>query len=62
VIDELDFATHEQTLIDEMPKYFPKASCEFYERELRERVRNYKQIVLKELKLDEPIQDEEDEE
>lgn len=51
VIDELDFATHEQTLIDEMPKYFPKASCEFYERELRERVRNYKQIVLKELKL-----------
>jgi hypothetical protein len=52
VIDELDFATHEQTLINEMPKYFPKASCEFYERELRERVRNYKQIVLKELKLD----------
>lgn len=60
VIDELDFATHEQTLIDEMPKYFPKASCEFYERELRERVRNYKQIVLKELKMkaeDEPAQD-----
>lgn len=55
VIDELDFSTHEQTLIDEMPKYFPKASCEFYERELRERVRNYKQIVLKELKL-EPIE------
>ena len=59
VIDELDFATHEQTLVDEMPKYFPKASCEFYERELRERVRNYKQIVLKELKLDEPDQDDE---
>jgi hypothetical protein len=57
VIDELDFATHEQTLIDEMPKYFPKASCEFYERELRERIRNYKQIVLKELKLNEPTQD-----
>jgi hypothetical protein len=49
VIDELDFATHEQTLIDELPKYFSNASCEFYERELRERVRNYKQIVLKEL-------------
>jgi len=57
VIDELDFATHEQTLIDEMPKYFPKESCEFYERELRERVRNYTQIVLKELKMDEPTQD-----
>ena len=57
VIDELDFATHEQTLIDEMHKYFPKASCEFYERELRKRVRNYKQIVLKELKLDELTKD-----
>lgn len=66
VIDELDFATHEQTLIDEMPKYFPKASCEFYERELRERVRNYKQIVLKELKMteaeEEPTQDDVQEE
>ena len=60
VIDELDFAAHEQTLIDEMPTYFPKASCEFYERELRERVRNYKQIILKELKLDEPVHEEED--
>lgn len=59
VIDELDFATHEQTLIDEMPKYFPKASCEFYARELRERIRNYKQIVLKELKM-EPAQDDEE--
>ena len=49
VIDELDFAAHEQTLVDELSKYFAKASCEFYERELRERVRNYKQIVLKEL-------------
>jgi hypothetical protein len=52
VIDELDFPTHEQTLIDEMSKYFPEASCKFYERELRKRVLNYKQIVLKELKLD----------
>lgn len=51
VIDELDFATHEQILIDEMSKYFPRASCEYYEHELRERVRNYKQIVLKELGL-----------
>ena len=58
VIDELDFATHEQTLLDEMPKYFPKASCEFYERELRERVRNYKQIILKELKMTKPAQEE----
>jgi hypothetical protein len=51
VIDELDFVTHEQTLIDEMPKYFPKASCEYYERELRKRTHNYTQIVLKELGL-----------
>ena len=49
VIDELDFATHEQTLIDELSKYFSKASCKSYEREIRERVSNYKQIVLKEL-------------
>ena len=62
VIDELDFAAHEETLLAEMPKYFPKASCEFYERELRERVRNYKQIVLKELKMEEPEVVEEEEE
>lgn len=51
VIDELDFATHEQTLVEEMYKCFPKASCQFYESQLRERVHNYKQIVLNELKL-----------
>ncbi len=49
VIDELDFATHEQTLIDELPKYFSKASCKSYECQIKERVLNYKQIVLKEL-------------
>lgn len=53
VIDELDFMAHEETLLTEMARYFPEASCEFYEHELRERVRNYKRIVLTELKLDE---------
>ena len=61
VIDELDFATHEQTLIDEMPKYFPPQSCELYEHKVRERVHNYKQIVLDEFKLYKEREKEEEE-
>ena len=51
VIKELDFATHEQTLIDEMFNYFPESSCKLYENELRGRVLNYTRIVLEELDL-----------
>jgi len=51
VIDELDFATHEETLVEDLSKYFPKASCDLYEKELRERVLGYKQKVLDELNL-----------
>lgn len=51
VIEELDFETHEETLIEELEKYFPLASCKYYEHEIRERVLNYKQIVMKELGL-----------
>ena len=53
VIDELNFEAHQQTLIDGLSTFFPRASCEYYEREILERARNYKQIVYKELKFDE---------
>jgi hypothetical protein len=52
VIDELDFESHEETLIGEMRKYFSNASCKYYEREIRERIHNYKQIIMKELDME----------
>jgi hypothetical protein len=51
VLDELNFDAHAQTLINEMPKYFPTTSCNYYENELRKRLINYKEIVMKELNL-----------
>jgi hypothetical protein len=58
VIEELDFATHKDTLINELSKYFPHTSCEFYSQELQQRIANYKDIVFEELGLIDESDDE----
>lgn len=48
IIEDFDLKTHEQTIQNEIEKYFPE-KCQMFNDELKERMCNYKQIVLKEL-------------